>query len=376
MYIQQLENGSYKVTIEAPRDPKTGKRRQITRRHQSKSESIKRAEQEYQRLFKSNNTYDVKSEHTFRNVSLEWLSFYSNVRSKRSVESRKSLLRLIYQYFDSVLIQKITHNDIQNMMNQFRSVEKYSVYYLNSIKGCINLIMNFALENKYIQVNPCANVKYHYNQSKRDAITVYERNELNENIISLNELNAIINKLQSDYRITNSYNLVLIMMLNTGCRLNEALALKHSDFSIDDKTLEINKYLHIKNTRNYYSVEKLTEECQRKVKLNCKTIELIQKLINRNLEMRNLYIEIYVQDDFLFCDKLGHPYFINHLKSEFKQAHKDLNLELAGKTVNSIRLLFLKHLIDADLSFKRINYLMGHKSISTTKILIEKLRNL
>lgn len=81
---------------------------------------------------------------------------------------------------------------------------------------------------------------------KKDTITVYERNELNENIISLNELNAIINKLQSDYRITNSYNLVLIMMLNTGCRLNEALALKYSNFSIDDKTLKFNKYLHIK----------------------------------------------------------------------------------------------------------------------------------
>lgn len=52
MYIQQQENGSYKVNIEAPRNPNTNKRRQITRRHQSKSEAIKCAEQEYQRLFK------------------------------------------------------------------------------------------------------------------------------------------------------------------------------------------------------------------------------------------------------------------------------------------------------------------------------------
>ncbi len=136
MHITRLEDGKYKVTIEAPRDPVTGKRKQITRRHVKRSVAIENANKEYNLRMQSMGMYGTDStlSPTFRQIAEEWFEYYSKRNKVTTSLSRKHSLNVLYRYFDKIELKNIRHKMVQNMMDDLSINLGYSIHYCQSIK--------------------------------------------------------------------------------------------------------------------------------------------------------------------------------------------------------------------------------------------------
>lgn len=103
MHFVQLNKSTWRGTGEGPRNPSTGKLRQITRRGKSKAEARKRVEKAIAELKKAY-TFDAKI--MFDEFSQDWLKLYRMKGNKETTnEHRAYCISLLHRYLTK---QKMT----------------------------------------------------------------------------------------------------------------------------------------------------------------------------------------------------------------------------------------------------------------------------
>ncbi|MBF0842346.1 site-specific integrase [Staphylococcus lentus] len=366
MHIMKTKDGKYKVTIEAPRDPITGKRKQITRRHEKKGVAIEKATKEYNLRMQSLGMYgtDSTASPTFRQVAEEWHSFYSKRKKLTTVVGRRHALNVLYRYFDNIEIRNIRHKMIQNMMDDLSLNKCYSIPYCQSVKGALNMIMKYAINQGLIIHNPALNVSY-----TKPPITIdsLEREEVNEKIIPTHVLKAIFDITDKKRHYYKNLHEYFKIMYYTGCRSGEIAALKSTDVDLKNKTISITKTLFNEYDRvgDYILLPPKDNE-KRIISVNDTVIEIVKKLKAENKEKAEIYEGIYTDEDFLFSNSEGHPYFTSHVCKKFKRAIIDSNLKVNGLTPHSLRHTHTTRLIEAGVPVNVIQERLGHASINTT----------
>lgn len=366
MHITRLENGTYKVTIEGPKDPVTGKRRQITRRHAKRNIAIERATKEYNLRMQSLGLYgtDGSKSPTFRDIAEEWHEYYCKRKKVTTAISRRHGLNVLYRYFDNIEITNIRHKMIQNMMDDLSLNICYSIPYCQSIKGTLNMIMKYAINQGLIIHNPALNVSY-----TKPPITIdsLERDEINEKVIPNNVLKAIFDITDEKRHYYKNLHEYFKIMYYTGCRSGEVAALKSSDVDFKNKTISITKTLFNEHDRrgDYVLLPPKDNE-KRVISINDTVLEIVKRLIEENEEKAEVYEGLYINEDFLFCNPEGHPYYTSHISKKFKRAIIDAKFKPKGLTPHSLRHTHTTRLIEAGVSAKVIQERLGHASINTT----------
>lgn len=366
MHITRLEDGKYKVTIEAPRDPVTGKRKQITRRHVKRSVAIENANKEYNLRMRSMGMYGTDStlSPTFRQIAEEWFEYYSKRNKITTSLSRKHSLNVLYRYFDKIELKNIRHKMVQNMMDDLSINLGYSIPYCQSIKGTFNMIMKYAINHGIIIHNPGLNVTY-----TKPPVTVdsLERDELYEKTIPTDILNAIFKTTDTKRQYYKNLHEYFKIMYFTGCRSGEVAALKDKDVDFKNKTISITKTIFSEHDRkDDYILLPPKDNEKRIISVNQTVLDIVCKLIDENKEKVEIYEGIYRDEGFLFSNEEGHPYFITHVSKKFKRAIKDSNFEPNGLTPHSLRHTHTTRLIEAGIPVKVIQERLGHASINTT----------
>lgn len=160
----------------------------------------------------------------------EWFKIW--VETYRKPVIRETTLARLYRYYDSsikaqlgnislnqikpVIIQSLYNNCIKN------NLSKDSLIHIHSI---LKNMFQQAVINEYIMFNPCIGIKLEIKEQKKErrVLTVQEQ------------------KIFIDYaKKTRYYNLFVIMLL-TGIRIGEALALTWNDVLFDKRCIYINK---------------------------------------------------------------------------------------------------------------------------------------
>ncbi|MCH1964888.1 tyrosine-type recombinase/integrase [Paraclostridium sordellii] len=172
--------------------------------------------------------------------------------------------------------------------------------------------------------------------------------------------------------VGHELEMLFLTALSTGLRLGEILGLKWSDIDFNTGTLTVNRTLQrvTEIDRNGNRASKVIEQLP-KTKNSIRTIPIPKNILIKLKDYKvqqsknKLQIgELYSNNDYVFCDKLGYPL-------DDKRPNRNLKSILAKLGIEPLKFHGLRHtyatrLFEANVPPKTVQVLMGHYDISIT----------
>jgi len=253
-----------------------------------------------------------------------------------TVKMYVSAFRWMEQLWGNILIKFITSDYI----------EKFKIYRLEMgvTKATVNIdftniraIFNLAVLWGFIESNPCKGVKkYQLDEKERLAFTEDEIKLILENI--------------SDERFKN----IVLIALNTGCRLNELINLQWRDINFEEKIIAIrNKDDFVTKTGKI-----------RYIPISNYLLELFNSIKPDNLETgANYYV----------LGKVNHfKYEKSYISGIFKKLLRKLNFP-ERYHFHCLRHTFITQLARKGVNIYDIKQLAGHSCIETTEMYVHSI---
>ena len=240
------KNGAtvYRASVYLGVDKLTGKKARTTVTANTKK-GVKIKAREAVNAFAANG-YSVKEKPTittYRELVALWWESYKNTIKPNSQQSMEGIVRLhILPVFGDYRLDKLTTPIIQQQVNKWADKankgEKgaYANYsFLNNIN---RRILQYGVTMQVIQHNPASDVIIpRKQQNKEHKVKFFSNQELKQFLDYLEDLD------QSSYE--NFFDYVLYkILLASGCRIGEALALEWSDIDLKKGTISISKTLN------------------------------------------------------------------------------------------------------------------------------------
>ncbi|MDG3141906.1 tyrosine-type recombinase/integrase [Streptococcus suis] len=257
--------------------------------------------------------------------------------------------KYILPAFGKILLSKISRASIQKVVNQWAT--NYNNGKPNSYKEYRNMysltknILSFGVSLGLLQNNPAYDViipKIKYEQPKRKHFEPPEVKKLLHFLEGLDSNN-----------FTNLTDKTLFMLLlSTGLRIGECLALEWQDIDFIEKTVSISKTLQ----RNYQTTATKTKSGNRTISIDNKTVKMLSSYKKRQqLNGISTGIVFSRQNNYLN---------INALSYRLKKYLKVLDLPLLR--FHAFRHTHASLMINAGMQPKELQYRLGHSDISMT----------
>lgn len=164
------------------------------------------------------------------------------------------------------------------------------------------------------------------------------------------------------YRYSSLYTLIL----NTGLRIGECMALNWNDVNFDNRTLKVNKSVLISYERDE-SMNKgrkkqtigttKTLKGNRVLPLNDAAIEALQIMRERNKDMN-------INSELVFSNYQGELLNIKSVQTTFRNICNDIGIEYKG--IHALRHTFGSLLIKNHIDIKIVSELLGHTDVRFT----------
>lgn len=170
----------------------------------------------------------------------------------------------------------------------------------------------------------------------------------------------------------HNLEVLFLVALSTGLRLGEILGLKWSDIDFNTGTLTINRTLQrvTQIDRNGNRESKVIEQLP-KTKNSIRTIPIPKNILIRlkdhkveQSKNRLKLGDLYSNNDYVFCDKLGYPIDDKRPARNLKSVLTKLNIEPIK--FHGLRHTYATRLFEANVPPKTVQVLMGHYDISIT----------
>lgn len=162
------------------------------------------------------------------------------------------------------------------------------------------------------------------------------------------------------------------LLLNTGLRPGEALALRWSD--LDGDTIRVRRVLARKPDGSYQIVENRakTKKSLRPVTLSSSVVEVLKAHRLRQAKDMLAWGQRYQRNDFIFATRFGVHLDANNVRNRWKSA-----LKRAGLPSN-VRLYDTRHshataLLNAGVNLAWVSARLGHTSVQTTEMFYTKV---
>ena len=289
------------------------------------------------------------SNQTVQDYFEDWLANTAKPRlgNKTFINYRSSLNSRIYPAFGKIKLVKLESRDIQKLYAEMHNLG-LSVFEVHRV---LSSGLNDAVAQRLIPNNPCQQVK----KPKRISTEM--------KAMSQDEIHAFLKAAQG-----NRLYVYFELLLSTGMRPSEGLALKWQDFD------PINKKLQIRRTVENVSGRILFKEP--KTKGSKRTINLHDGTVNLLFQYKS---DQATPDDLMFPSKTGGPLNVNNvLERNFKPcllkaglAKESMTKQGTKKIEGKFRMYDLRHthatmLLKANVHPKVVSERLGHASISLT----------
>ena len=284
----------------------------------------------------------------------------------------------IYPLLGEKVVENITSADIKNLLNKlmckglaYTTVKKAYVL-LNEYFRSMQL-------EEMINKNPMENVEmikkanFLSSQGKEhlpecEKVTIFDENEIRK---FKAEAYAVYSNGERKYKQSAAY----ILILNTGMRAGEALALKNSDIDLEKKQLHIQKSVKEVYNRDGFKTTggRTAKVGKTKTPTSKRTIPLNSAAIDAIKELRQEYC--FGEDYPLICDEHGNYTKPVNFRKRFYRILKAAGIETKG--IHSLRHTFATRLINGvkqpdgsikALSPKQVADLLGHSTSQITEM--------
>lgn len=267
------------------------------------------------------------------------------------------------------LIDKISSQDIQQYYNKLHSDGKsHSV--IDKLNKLINPFFVYCVKNRFIRFNPCDTVSLPRNDK------IYTDKSIDP--FTNKEIEEIKKACVSDDTISN----IFYILLGTGMRIGELLALTKSDINLDSNTIRINKSIKrvkLINADGSYNYNIILQTP--KTGTSVRTIPFpdnLKNIISSQLEKQcikyNCKDKEFDNSALLFSTYLLTYYDDGNIRRYWKKLLDKANVRYRG--IHSLRHTYATKLFEAGVPIKTVQVLLGHSDIKvTTDIYIHVMPN-
>ncbi|RXS20107.1 site-specific integrase [Streptococcus pyogenes] len=287
---------------------------------------------------------------TFKELSHLWLETYKLTVKPQTYDATVTRLnRHIMPTLGNMKVDKITASDIQMLINR---LSKYYVNY-TAVRSVIRKILQQGVLLGLIDYNPA-----------RDIILPRKQPNAKKKVkfIDPSDLKSFLEHLESSQhkRYNLYFDAVLYqLLLSTGLRIGEACALEWGDIDLENGTIAINKTYN-KNLK-FLSTAK-TQSGNRVISVDKKTLRSLKLY---QMRQRQLFNEVGARVSEVVFATPTRKYF----NASVRQSALDTRCKEAGIerfTFHAFRHTHASLLLNAGISYKELQYRLGHANISMT----------
>lgn len=362
----ELKSGkiSWECVEDAPRDPATGKRRQITRRGPTKREAKKRVEKAIRSLLEDGIDQKLSDNTTFETAAMNWLEVYSLTGVKRStVRIREKEIKILLRYIAKTPISQVTHRMYQKILNDL--APDYARTSIQGVNTTAGMIFRNAIKNKLIKEDPSIGVVV---PKKQRTVEDIENERVEEKYLERSELEVFLTAVREyglDLDLERFYLLAF-----SGMRSGELCALKWPDINFSEGTVRITKTLYNENNnmKDYQITPPKTEGSIRTINVEKEILYLLKSHRKRQLKMHNEYrIQMgdFHEGNFVFCRANGYPFMQKNLLSRMERLMNYVDIKKHA-TPHIFRHTAISMMTEAGIDLATIMERVGHEDIKTT----------
>lgn len=285
----------------------------------------------------------------------EWLwSYKRNSVKQKTFDQYETILRThIIPDIGDIRLADLKTMHIQRIINKMYD-SGLSHRTIEVMKIVMHAALKQAQRNKLVGENVCENVVLPRKQPKRIRV-------LNED-----EQTKLIAALKDNY-----IGRGLLFALYTGMRRGEVLALKWSDYDKNEKTISITKALSRVRTYNKDGNKTMFTVTTPKTDTSIRTVPLIDKaveLLAEHKRKQERYMELvgdyYTDNDLIFSSSRGDYLDPGNFNRKLNKTVKKIGI--AQISPHALRHSFATRGLEAEVSLKAMQELLGHSSITVT----------
>lgn len=286
---------------------------------------------------------EIERGRLFREIAEEWEAVHFPTLAPNTLKGYRPASRRATEHFGDTPIRQIKAPDIKRFINEFAragngQASRAQKTVTNQLL-VLNLIMSYAAENGEIDFNPCTYVSVPKDLSKKRREAASPEDE------------AVVKK-------TADVWLLPYLILYTGLRKGEALALTYGDIDRKQKIIHVTKSVYHINNKPYIKKPK-TEAGIRPVPILDPLAPKIPKCRNKEL--------------YLFSDDGGKT----PLTEMQYQKHWEQFVEATGITctAHQLRHSFATLLFECDVPVKDAQDILGHSTAAMTQDIYTHIRD-
>lgn len=282
-------------------------------------------------------------------------------------------------------VSTLKKTDVKRFYNLLVDERGLQVNTVDSIHTVLHQVLDMAVDDCYIRINPSDNALKELKQScnfevkKRKALTIEEQK-------------LFVNFLKNNRQYNHWYP-IFAVMLGTGMRVGEATGLRWCDIDLKEKEVSVNHtlvyYNHAENGCYFAINTPKTEAGKRTIPmLDFVKDAFLQERKNNIANGVRCQVTIDGYTDFIFVNRFGNAQHQGTLNKALRRIIRDCNDEVLLKgeknpvllppfSCHNLRHTFTTRLCEAGVNLKVIQDTLGHKDIETTmEIYAEATRDL
>lgn len=262
-------------------------------------------------------------------------------------------------YFGLLKIDKVRLPECETFISS--KYDKLGYISLKQLKSLVSQTLEFGVAHDYILRNYMKTVKI--NRNLCNVLNLHETGAwTDEEVVKLGEGSLDMWKNHKKYR----HSAVTMLMLYTGCRVGEILALTWDDIDLKKGTLSVNKTV-IRYT-DYDTNKKVTEISTTKTADSRRTIHLVEGAIFwiKEIKKRNLSLGLSISGDSrVVTTRTGGIVKSDVINTNTRKLCEAIGLKY--KSSHTCRRTYATVLIDGGVPLIDVSVDLGHKSPTTTQ---------